>query len=1393
MGCLKTNSYYRIGVFIISFLVIGTFLCQNMAWAGFSRAFCRSLGQSSERAGGLQYKLASSTKLDEKKITATSKILGSVLGKMYETIKTYKPGDPQQIELNSVNPNLRLIYNPAQKCFYLYSEKPRNGEGVVYRMSLDKVTRDSIIGDNKPFHEDTIGKFKTAIFSSTKEIKGRIVELKSPLEEIDLSNIPSNPGMPIDVKGIISKVVRLLFQYPELREEIEEIYVFGSIAESTASMHRSEKNYPSDIDLFVRFKNIPETGGRLISREKSFYDRITRLKRLIEDVHEEANDIFERTDIYIDIFSNAVIHPDIDTETDTSEWNIAVSFEDKSSERVDRVLIWKKGLDVPDADRSATTEDNEDNGGPGYLGTLLSILGPIIALIPGAVLAAAFFVCGHALAQESPDPDLLGNIPAITRDGSDIQHPPLVSLGQSKEQPQWVKDMDSALRQWTLRFGEKQSVYGGEASFDSNLGGLGALGVDYERWGMSGLVGFGNPILGELGNNLGGLGTIYLKRGNLLLSFKGGVVPYVPDTRTGFGLLGADYLLDKGWLSAHIYGRLGGGYRWLDGDITGSASGLLMDTGLSLTGELGNYRRVLVLDLGLGMPLVFSLDTPYTQVAAYEAQQRIFASPLSLGRVRLNYTEPFSWGELVLRGNVERGGFESELANRFARYGLGASLVRNNPFNIPFALVLGAGYEEVSPVYSPDTRGVFEANIGGEWRDLSGVVGLSIGPAVLPFAEVRYGVLKDLLLTGGLNRLPPVYGQGFYEGPFDPRQETIVSFGLRYTLGAGHEGIPFRTGSVLNNPYPGGEYGLQYVYGPIPMKVKQLERQFNEAFEKFERSIAAQVENAKNMGEVREIFRILTEKTYQHEENEIFYGLCWVRFWEAFYANQNITFYWIKDLRKLVVLSEGENIYSRFLSEMSPRDALERLLDKELEIPGQEELELLMDEFEGLIEAIGNYSKARGGWSKDLLDSIQNMSGKYMERLKKSSPDTNNGIFNYYVASRLFQILTEQQRDPGLSPLLKLIKFHVTIPPSSVEAPMVSVPDEGIVAGLADMVMDRQEGIMSKNLHKQIQGLLLLEFFVSRDPGKYPLAERQGDLIARLKEIVNRPYNRGVEGRAVPIVVTEESEYYMEIKAGLLALDILFQLEELVGFEEGEFLIEAYDGLPHGLKGKFKVGRIHPDSSSGGKDSSIPAVPLVPLVPGVLKRVNTGPNDEKIVERFVRETESAGEKKIVLALDTDIGDLKDPAISLLARLGRLQGNIIFVRAEGSKLKEKVDKIEGKDEMQILLVCKKGNLDRGCYGELEGTKNVSITAVNDENRIGTYVPILELLTLALKREREEDIDVRQTYRFLTGEELEEYELVKERRLLILTLSLPKAEPIKYDERYQLQSELLSKSA
>lgn len=192
-----------------------------------------------------------------------------------------------------------------------------------------------------------------------------------------------------------------------------------------------------------------------------------------------------------------------------------------------------------------------------------------------------------------------------------------------------------------------------------------------------------------------------------------------------------------------------------------------------------------------------------------------------------------------------------------------------------------------------------------------------------------------------------------------------------------------------------------------------------------------------------------------------------------------------------------------------------------------------------------------------------------------------------------------------------------------------------------------------------------------------------------------------------------------------------------------------------------------------------------------------------ITERFIDTVRNnfmrRDRKKIVLALDTDIGNMTQFETSTLFKqikeVSGLLGDIEFVAGKGDTLSEEIGNtitdITGKgidrNNIEVIVVTKKAKeyFDNSYH----------ITRVDDKGLLGTgsYVPILELLTFALMINLGEvDSDLKrelgEMYIDITGVELAGG-LIEQIRKGIFAIPLPKTEKIPKDF-YDKSVEILS---
>lgn len=194
------------------------------------------------------------------------------------------------------------------------------------------------------------------------------------------------------------------------------------------------------------------------------------------------------------------------------------------------------------------------------------------------------------------------------------------------------------------------------------------------------------------------------------------------------------------------------------------------------------------------------------------------------------------------------------------------------------------------------------------------------------------------------------------------------------------------------------------------------------------------------------------------------------------------------------------------------------------------------------------------------------------------------------------------------------------------------------------------------------------------------------------------------------------------------------------------------------------------------------------------KREDLARRQKKITERFIDTVKvdlvNKKDKKTVLALDTDIGNMTqfeiEEMLEQIKDVCSLLGNIEFVAGAGEKLPELIDekfsslmdrrKIEQED-IDVVVVTKKT--------KEEFDSSYHITRVDDV-KLGnsfSYVPILELITFALRINLEEDNgilrnELKEIYNEITGLELTD-ELIAQIKKGIYAIPLPPTERISID--------------
>lgn len=159
----------------LTILLIISILVQNFAWA-YGQQYPHLSKDS-------QDKLAKDTELDNAKFIAVSKGLGKILSDMEKIIRSRRPPTEEAIrmlkndflevflqgkseeEKDHYRKHISLFYLPSTKSLYLYSIKPRNGPGVVYRVGLKEPINDPFFADRSPFHSESIGNLKISLFT----------------------------------------------------------------------------------------------------------------------------------------------------------------------------------------------------------------------------------------------------------------------------------------------------------------------------------------------------------------------------------------------------------------------------------------------------------------------------------------------------------------------------------------------------------------------------------------------------------------------------------------------------------------------------------------------------------------------------------------------------------------------------------------------------------------------------------------------------------------------------------------------------------------------------------------------------------------------------------------------------------------------------------------------------------------------------------------------------------------------------------------------------------------------------------------------------------------------------------------------------------------------------
>jgi hypothetical protein len=189
----------------------------------------------------------------------------------------------------------------------------------------------------------------------------------------------------------------------------------------------------------------------------------------------------------------------------------------------------------------------------------------------------------------------------------------------------------------------------------------------------------------------------------------------------------------------------------------------------------------------------------------------------------------------------------------------------------------------------------------------------------------------------------------------------------------------------------------------------------------------------------------------------------------------------------------------------------------------------------------------------------------------------------------------------------------------------------------------------------------------------------------------------------------------------------------------------------------------------------------------VPNELELGTRQKKITERFIDRVKKQERGKTVLVLDTDIGNMTqfetENMLSQIKDVCNLLGDIEFIAGPGEELsgliKDKVNDLVyrrkiRKEDMQVVVVTKKA--------KEEFEESYHITRINDVKlgNSGGYVPILELLTFALRINIEKDNELlkhelRIIYHEITGFELTD-ELMTEIKKGMYAIPLPPTEKI-----------------
>lgn len=1038
--------------------------------------------------------------------------------------------------------------------------------------------------------------------------------------------------------------------------------------------------------------------------------------------------------------------------------------------------------------KGVPVENNNNRDGTRYGG---SVLRSIIAAILVPILVFMWLI--------SP----------VNVNTSFAQTPPGISR---QVDPQWLLNLNEVLR---LEERNRDGLrYNGSIQYDSLRGAFISGGaVSPSSWGIIGNVGVGNPLISYSDEGFGGIGTAFLRIGDeSWVSLRTGVLPdYTPDS-TQFLLVGIDtrYHLLRPYLHAGVIRRE------LD-DAYGNALGLLVDGGVRI-----NWR-------GLDVDLRGSGPLYFRPVASTVGDYRRVMGDLSLLRARLRYNRHFWW----FGGVAELGGLESRFdpslpTNRFSRYSVDSG-VKFDIGQIDLALALQG--ERINPSFAEGSANLVRPSLDLTWRDLSLRGGVWVGPFVRPYSEVMYRLLRYIDITVGYNSMPPIYHEGLFEGPFSPR--NMVTFGIRGGTDTGTS-----TRRIPNDEYPvqaptGTAMG-SFAYGPLETPVERAEDELDRAMDRFERSLKEAVTGAKTSREVIGIFKRIGEQfDPASEEQFTAYYIVWSTFWDAFYKNPNIDFHWMRALRDS--MQTGANVYQVWHENgHSYNDIVRRLLAIRYEVPDANSLHLLIAEFNQLMTTAG------GSVDEGLLINLYE---EYRSRLEGIEPGGAVFTWTYYVASRLFAVLVQRSIYPGVEKLVELIEANLKIPQDLARLNIgVVVPNDQIVG---ELLFNVPAWINADNPDTEIQGLLVLEYLLN-EKGNTIIPNAvfvRLDMII-LASLVPEPVPLVPEATpSAPIGVTKESVQFKRLKAAIIALDILIRINRVPDKDVLKNIMEMYEGLPADLKkelnigvvskmmqgeqrGEFRPGRRGPLqryegfimpvlaglilTGCSGSEGVISAMGILCALAAVTFAVGTDlvpkpvpkptstykPTGDKIIDSFLDAVfKGDGKRKTILALDTDIGNIKDSAIPLLAVLERLSlngqlGEIIFIRGEGARLADRIKDTVGKNKnASVVLVCK--NTNRENFNDLQ---KVFITSIDDSNREGNdYIPILEILALSLKMARSADVsEVQELYKNITGNELTQVIYDTAVKGLSLLLRLPPVEPMDYEflrNIYESQKELL----